>query len=72
MRVTFDELCEILARAKSVNPDFWKTDPLYIETGTYRTRHVSNTEAFIVIDGPTLGIDVDVEGQAMGIEFAPM
>jgi uncharacterized protein YuzE len=72
MTITFAELCELLARAKSVRPDFWKEDPLYIEIGTYEDRHVSTTEPFPVIGGPDLAIDVDAQGQAIGIEFLPL
>jgi hypothetical protein len=31
MEITFEELCQILARVKSIPPDFWKQDPLYIQ-----------------------------------------
>jgi hypothetical protein len=71
MTVTFDELCRILARAKSIRPDFWKEDPLYIQLGNYAERRVSTTEPFTVIGNPDLGIDLDAEGQALGIEFLP-
>jgi len=59
MRLTFDELSQILAREKSVPPDFWKEDPLYIECGNYAKRRVETTEPYIVIGGPDIGVDVD-------------
>jgi hypothetical protein len=72
MTITFDELCQILARAKSVRPDFRKEDPLYIEVGTYTDRHVSNTEPYSVSGSPDLAIDINAEGEALGIEFLPI
>jgi len=40
MTISFDELCEIIALAKSLQPDFWKHNPLYIQIGTYPDRRV--------------------------------
>jgi uncharacterized protein YuzE len=72
MTITLDELRKLVASAKSVQPDFWKEDPLYISLGTYADRRVSTTEPFIVNTGSDIAIDLDAEGQAMGIEFLPI
>jgi hypothetical protein len=72
MTITFEELCQILASAKSVRPDFWKEDPLYIEVGKYIERQASETEPYSVSGSPDLAIDVNAEGEALGIEFLPV
>lgn len=72
MTITFDELCQILAREKSLSPDFWLKDPLYIQLGAGTDRQVSTTEPFGVSDGTSIGIDVNAEGEALGIEFLPI
>lgn len=72
MTITFDELCQILARAKSIRSDFWKEDPLYIELGTYAERRASDTQPFQVIGSPDIAIDVNAQGDAIGIEFLPI
>ena len=72
MTITFEELCLIIATAKSVSPDFWKADPLYIELGTYAERRALETSPFPVNGGPDVGIDVNSQGDALGIEFLPV
>lgn len=72
MTITFEELCQILARAKSVRLDFWKEDPLYIQVGTHTERQVSDTQPFPVSGGPDLAVDLNAQGVALGIEFLPM
>jgi uncharacterized protein YuzE len=71
MDITFEELCHIIARAKSLSPDFWKDDPLYIQLGAYPERFVSETEPFPVDGDPDIGVDINAKGEAMGIEFLP-
>jgi hypothetical protein len=71
MTITFDELCQILAREKSLSPDFWVNDPLYIQLGSNSDRHASTSEPFMVRDGPTVAIDINTEDEALGIEFVP-
>lgn len=72
MTITLDELRTLVANAKSVQPDFWKDDPLYISLGAYAVRRALTTETFIVNTGNDIAIDLDAEGQAMGIEFLPL
>ncbi len=72
MTITFDELCKIIARAKSIRPDFWKEDPLYIQLGSYSERQAVTTEPFSVSGDPDVAIDLDAKGEALGIEFLPV
>lgn len=71
MTLTFQELCSIIANAKSVRPDFWKSNPLYIKLGSDIERTNLTTEAFAVAGGPDIGIDIDAQDNAVGIEFLP-
>jgi hypothetical protein len=72
MTITFDEPCKVLARVKSIPPDFWKEDPLYIQLGTYDSRRVATTEPFPVVGSPDVAIDVNAQGEALGIDFLPI
>jgi uncharacterized protein YuzE len=72
MTITFKELCQILATEKLLSPEFWKDDPLYIQLGKYSERFASDTEPFHVIGDPDIAIDVNAQGDAIGIEFVPL
>lgn len=72
MTITFKELCQILAREKSISPDFWKEDPLYLQLGTYAERLVRDTQPFAVHGDPDIAVDLNAEGEALGIEFLPI
>ena len=72
MTITFEELCQILAREKSLSPSFLKADRLYIQLGRYPKRFVSDTEPFSVNGDPDIAIDLNSEGEALGIEFLPI
>jgi len=72
MTISFDELCETIALAKSLQPDFWKHNQLYIQVGTYPDRRVSNTEPFPVNNSPDIAVDLNAKGEALGIEFLPV
>jgi hypothetical protein len=71
MEISFDELCRLIANAKSVRHDFWKEDPLYIKLGVYAERRVLETEAFSVVGGPDIAVDLNSNGEAAGIGFLP-
>ena len=72
MNISFTELCRILAKEKSLALDFWKEDPVYIELGAYSERRALETVPFSVAGDPDVAIDVNAEGEALGIEFLPV
>lgn len=72
MTIGFEELCTIIAHAKSVETDFWKEDPLYIQVGSYSDRQSADTIPVSVCGGPDIVIDVNAEKEGIGIEFAPL
>jgi len=67
--ITFPELCDIVAKANGLKADFWHEDPIYIKLGDYPDRRAVETVPFHVPDDIGLAVDVNSNGEALGVEF---
>lgn len=70
MRINFKQLCELIAQKENVSPDFWKKDPIYINFADNRSPgDVADSVPFSTTSADFV-VDVDANGDALGIEFA--
>ena len=75
MTIDFSELCTIIGQMRNLPTDFWKEDPLYIKlSGALGPNSVADSESYDVAEPwcgglPSITIDRDADGCALGIEF---
>ena len=75
MTITFSESCALIAQAKGLPEKFWIEDPVYIKLSeSYGPKAAKDTISYEVAQpsyegAPSLYIDVNATGEALGIEF---
>ncbi len=68
VKTTLHELLGLLARERKLPNEFWKKAPIYIGLADGAPRRVHDSAPYDMLDGSSIVIDEDADGNAVGIE----